>query len=174
MRATSEDTMATNGSETIYDFDAESITGKPANFATQKGKVLLVVNTASKCGFTPQFAGLEELWKTYRDRGLVVVGFPSNQFGAQDPGSNDEIASFCELNYGVTFPMMSKVDVNGAKAPPLWKWLTSEAPGVLGTRTIKWNFTKFLVGKDGKVIKRFAPNDSPASMKGAIEAALAA
>jgi glutathione peroxidase len=174
MRATSEDTMATNGSATIYDFDAESITGKPASFATQKGKVLLVVNTASKCGFTPQFAGLEELWETYRDRGLVVVGFPSNQFGAQDPGTNDEIASFCELNYGVTFPMMSKVDVNGAKAPPLWKWLTSEAPGVLGTKTIKWNFTKFLVGKDGKVIKRFAPNDSPASMKGAIEAALAA
>jgi len=166
--------MATNGSETIYDFDAESITGKPASFATQKGKVLLVVNTASKCGFTPQFAGLEDLWKTYRDRGLVVVGFPSNQFGAQDPGSNDEIASFCELNYGVTFPMMSKVDVNGAKAPPLWKWLTSEAPGVLGTKTIKWNFTKFLVGRDGKVIKRFAPNDSPASMKDAIEAALAA
>ena len=158
---------------TIYDFDAESITGKPAHFSTQKGKVLLIVNTASKCGFTPQFAGLEKLWETYRDRGLVVVGFPSNQFGAQDPGSNDEIASFCELNYGVTFPMMSKVDVNGPKAPPIWKWLTAEAPGILGTRTIKWNFTKFLVGKDGKVIKRFAPNDTPASMKAAIEAALA-
>jgi glutathione peroxidase len=159
---------------TIYDFGAESITGKPAHFSTQKGKVLLIVNTASKCGFTPQFAGLEKLWETYRDRGLVVVGFPSNQFGAQDPGSNDEIASFCELNYGVTFPMMGKVDVNGDKAPPVWKWLTSEAPGILGTKTIKWNFTKFLVGKDGKVIKRFAPNDTPESMKADIEAALAA
>jgi len=167
-----EETMAGKPA-TIYDFDAESITGKPASFSTQKGKVLLIVNTASKCGFTPQFAGLEELWEQYRDRGLVVIGFPSNQFGAQDPGSNDEIASFCELNYGVTFPMMSKVDVNGPKAPPIWKWLTAEAPGILGTRTIKWNFTKFLVGKDGKVIKRFAPNDTPASMKAAIEAALA-
>jgi len=157
----------------IYEFEAESITGKPAHFSTQKGKVLLIVNTASKCGFTPQFAGLEKLWQTYRDRGLVVVGFPSNQFGAQDPGSNAEIASFCELNYGVTFPMMSKVDVNGSKAPPIWKWLTSEAPGILGTKTIKWNFTKFLVGKDGKVIKRFAPNDTPESMKADIEAALA-
>jgi glutathione peroxidase len=166
--------MATSASGTIYDFEAESITGKPAHFSTQKGKVLLIVNTASKCGFTPQFAGLEKLWETYRDRGLVVIGFPSNQFGAQDPGSNDEIASFCELNYGVTFPMMSKVDVNGDKAPPVWKWLTSQAPGILGTKTIKWNFTKFLVGKDGKVIKRFAPNDTPESMKAAIEAALAA
>jgi len=166
--------MAKSASGTIYDFDAESITGKPAQFSTQKGKVLLIVNTASKCGFTPQFAGLEKLWETYRDRGLVIVGFPSNQFGAQDPGSNDEIASFCELNYGVTFPMMGKVDVNGEKAPPLWKWLTAEAPGILGTKTIKWNFTKFLVGKDGKVIKRFAPNDTPESMKGDIEAALAA
>ncbi len=166
--------MATSASGTIYDFGAESITGKPAHFSTQKGKVLLIVNTASKCGFTPQLAGLEKLWETYRDRGLVVVGFPSNQFGAQDPGSNDEIASFCELNYGVTFPMMGKVDVNGDQAPPLWKWLTAEAPGILGTKTIKWNFTKFLVGKDGKVIKRFAPNDTPESMKGDIEAALAA
>jgi glutathione peroxidase len=166
--------MAKSASGTIYDFDAESIPGKPAHFSTQKGKVLLIVNTASKCGFTPQFAGLEKLWETYRDRGLVIVGFPSNQFGAQDPGSNDEIASFCELNYGVTFPMMGKVDVNGQKAPPLWKWLTAEAPGILGTKTIKWNFTKFLVGKDGKVIKRFAPNDTPESMKGDIEAALAA
>jgi glutathione peroxidase len=165
--------MATTAPETIYDFDAASIAGKPAHFATQKGKVLLIVNTASKCGFTPQFAGLEELWQTYRDRGLVVVGFPSNQFGAQDPGSNEEIASFCETNYGVTFPMMGKVDVNGENASPLWKWLTEKAPGILGTRTIKWNFTKFLVGKDGKVIRRFAPNDSPESMKDAIEAALA-
>ena len=165
--------MSTTAAD-IYAFDAESIAGQPAHFASQRGKVLLIVNTASKCGFTPQFAGLEELWKTYRDRGLVVIGFPSNQFGAQDPGSNDEIASFCETNYGVTFPMMSKVDVNGEAAPPLWKWLTAEAPGILGTRSIKWNFTKFLVGKDGKVIKRFAPNDTPESIKGDIETALAA
>jgi glutathione peroxidase len=158
----------------IYDFEALSIDGKPAHLSTQRGKVLLIVNTASKCGFTPQFAGLESLWEEYRDKGLVVLGFPSNQFGSQDPGSNDEIASFCQLNYGVKFPMMSKVDVNGANAHPLWKWLTAEAPGILGTKAIKWNFTKFLVGKDGQVIKRFAPNDTPASLKGDIEAALAA
>ena len=165
--------MATPAKD-IYAFDAESIAGKPAHFATQRGKVLLIVNTASKCGFTPQFAGLEDLWKAYRDRGLVVIGFPSNQFGAQDPGPNDEIASFCETNYGVSFPMMSKVDVNGDSAAPVWKWLTAEAPGILGTKSIKWNFTKFLIGKDGKVIKRFAPNDSPESLRGDIEAALAA
>ena len=158
----------------VYDFEARQIDGTEVPLSRYKGHVLLIVNTASKCGFTPQFAGLEELWKTYRDQGLVVIGFPSNQFGAQDPGPNDEIASFCETNYGVTFPMMSKVDVNGAKAAPVWKWLTSEAPGILGTKTIKWNFTKFLIGKDGKVIKRYAPNDSPESMKGDIEAALAA
>ena len=168
-----EDAMATTAPD-IYAFEAESITGKPAHFASQRGKVLLVVNTASKCGFTPQFAGLEKLWQDYRDKGLVVIGFPSNQFGAQDPGANDEIASFCEMNYSVTFPMMGKVDVNGDKAAPVWKWLTAEAPGLLGTKTVKWNFTKFLVGKDGKVIKRFAPNDSPESLRGDIEAALAA
>ena len=158
----------------VYDFEALSIEGKPAHLSTQRGKVLLIVNTASKCGFTPQFAGLEELWRTYRDQGLVVIGFPSNQFGAQDPGANDEIATFCQVNYGVSFPMMGKVDVNGDKAAPVWKWLTAEAPGFLGTKAVKWNFTKFLVGRDGKVIKRFAPNDSPESLKGDIEAALAA
>ena len=158
----------------IYDFDAVSIAGKPANFSSQRGKVLLIVNTASACGFTPQFAGLEQLWKDYADRGLVVIGFPSNEFGAQDPGSNDEIASFCQLNYGVSFPMMAKVKVNGADAHPLWKWLTSEAPGILGTEAIKWNFTKFLVGRDGRVVKRYAPNDSPESMARDIEKALAA
>ena len=162
-----------NDATSIYDFEALSIDGKPAHLSTQRGKVLLIVNTASKCGFTPQFAGLEELWKTYRDRGLVVVGFPSNQFGAQDPGSNEEIASFCETNYGVTFPMMGKVEVNGAKAHPMWKWLTSEAPGFLGSQAVKWNFTKFLVGRDGKVIKRYAPTDTPESIKKDIEAALA-
>ena len=164
--------MAKTAAKSIYDFEAESITGARAQLASQRGKVLLVVNTASKCGFTPQFAGLEDLWQTYRDQGLVVVGFPSNQFGAQDPGANDEIQSFCELNYGVSFPMMGKVDVNGDNAAPLWKWLTAEAPGILGTKAIKWNFTKFLVGKDGKVVKRFAPNDSPESLRGDIEAAL--
>ncbi len=158
----------------IYDFEALSIDGKPAHLSTQRGKVLLIVNTASACGFTPQFTGLEELWRSYRDQGLVVVGFPCNQFGAQDSGSNSEIASFCELNYGVSFPMMSKVDVNGAAAHPLWQWLTSEAPGLLGSQAIKWNFTKFLVGRDGHVIKRYAPTDAPQALRSDIEAALAA
>ncbi len=158
----------------IYDFEALSIEGKPAHLDTQRGKVLLIVNTASACGFTPQFAGLESLWNDYKDKGLVVVGFPSNQFGHQDPGSNDEIASFCQLNYGVSFPMMAKVDVNGSDAHPLWKWLTAEAPGFLGTKGIKWNFTKFLVGKDGQVLKRYAATDKPESLKKDIEAALAA
>jgi glutathione peroxidase len=158
----------------IYDFEALSIEGKPAHLGTQRGKVLLIVNTASQCGFTPQFAGLEKLWHDYRDRGLVIVGFPSNEFGGQDPGSNDEIASFCQLNYGVTFPMMAKVKVNGADAHPVWKWLKAQAPGLLGTEAVKWNFTKFLIGRDGQVIKRYAPNDSPDSMRKDIEAALAA
>ncbi len=158
----------------VYDFEALSIEGKTASLATQRGKVLLIVNTASACGFTPQFGGLETLWKTYRDRGLVVLGFPSNEFGSQDPGSNDQIASFCEMNYGVSFPMMEKVEVNGAQAHPLFKWLTKEAPGLLGSTGVKWNFTKFLVGKDGKVIKRYAPTDKPEAFTKDIEAALAA
>ena len=159
-------------STSVYDFEALSIEGKPAHLASQRGKLLLIVNTASACGFTPQFAGLETLWKRYRDRGLVVVGFPSNEFGAQDPGSNDEIASFCQLNYGVSFPMMGKVQVNGANAHPLWKWLTKESPGLLGSQAVKWNFTKFLVGRDGSVLKRYAPTDSPESMRADIERAL--
>ena len=159
--------------QTIYDFQSVSIEGQPAEFASQRGKVLLVVNTASACGFTPQFAGLEELWQRYRDQGLVIVGFPSNQFGAQDPGSNEEIGAFCQRNYGVSFPMMSKVDVNGDGADPVWKWLTAEAPGLLGSKAVKWNFTKFLVGRDGHVIKRYAPTDAPASLAKDIEAALA-
>jgi glutathione peroxidase len=158
----------------LYDFDAVSIAGQPADLASQRGKVVLVVNTASACGFTPQFAGLEKLWQDYRDRGLVVVGFPSNEFGGQDPGSNDEIASFCQLNYGVSFPMMAKVKVNGSEAHPLWQWLKGEAPGLLGTQGIKWNFTKFLVGRDGQVIKRYAPNDAPDALRKDIEKALAA
>jgi glutathione peroxidase len=167
--------MATSTApSSVYDFEAVSIEGKRASLASQRGKVLLIVNTASACGFTPQFSGLEALWKAYADKGLVVVGFPSNEFGNQDPGSNDEIASFCELNYGVSFPMMEKVEVNGTKAHPLFKWLTQEAPGVLGTTGIKWNFTKFLVGRDGKVIRRYAPSDKPEAMKQDIEAALAA
>ena len=163
-----------NDATSIYDFEALSIDGKPAHLSTQRGKVLLIVNTASACGFTPQFAGLEALWEEYRGKGLVVIGFPSNQFGAQDPGSDDEIASFCQVNYGVTFPMMAKVDVNGENAHPLWKWLCDEARGILGSRSIKWNFTKFLVGKDGQVIKRYAPTDAPESLRSDIEAALAA
>jgi glutathione peroxidase len=158
---------------TVYDFEALSIDGKPAHLSTQRGKVLLIVNTASACGFTPQFAGLEKLWQDYRDRGLVVIGFPSNEFGGQDPGSNDEIASFCQLNYGVSFPMMAKVKVNGADAHPLWRWLKAQAPGLLGTEGVKWNFTKFLVGRDGRVRKRYAPNDPPESLRRDIEAALA-
>jgi len=160
--------------KTLYDFTATSIQGKPADFGAQRGKVFVIVNTASKCGFTPQFAGLEKLAEDYKARGLEVVGFPCNQFLSQDPGSNEEIESFCQMNYGVSFPMMAKVDVNGANADPLWKWLKSEKPGMLGIEAIKWNFTKFLVGKDGKVIKRFAPNDEPDSMRADIEAALQA
>jgi len=158
----------------VYDFSAVSIDGKPADLASQRGKVLLIVNTASACGFTPQFGGLEQLWKDYAAQGLVVVGFPSNEFGGQDPKANSEIASFCQLNYGVSFPMMGKVKVNGAEAHPLWKWLKGEKPGFLGTEGIKWNFTKFLVGRDGQVIKRYAPNDEPAKMRSDIEAALKA
>ncbi len=158
----------------VYDFQAISIDGQAADLASQRGKVLLIVNTASACGFTPQFKGLEQLWKDYAEQGLVVVGFPSNEFGGQDPGSNDEIASFCELNYGVSFPMMAKVQVNGAEAHPLWQWLKAQAPGILGTQGIKWNFTKFLVGRDGQVIKRYAPNDEPLKLRGDIEAALKA
>ena len=158
----------------VYDFEALSIDGKPAQLRAQRGRVLLIVNTASACGFTPQFAGLESLWENYRDKGLTIVGFPSNEFGSQDPGSNDEIASFCQINYGVSFPMMGKVKVNGTDAHPLWKWLTAQAPGLLGSQGVKWNFTKFLVGRDGSVIKRYAPNDSPESMKTDIEKALSA
>ncbi|URI10296.1 glutathione peroxidase [Aquincola tertiaricarbonis] len=159
-------------SSPIFDFEATSIDGRPVRLADYRGQVLLIVNTASQCGFTPQFAGLEALWQAYRDRGLVVLGFPSNEFGGQDPGSNEQIASFCSLNYGVQFPMMAKVKVNGAEAHPLYKWLTTEAPGLLGTKAIKWNFTKFLVGRDGQVIRRYAPTDKPESLKADIEAAL--
>jgi glutathione peroxidase len=157
-----------------YDFEALQIDGKRVPLSTYRGRALLVVNTASACGFTPQFGGLEALHQTYASRGLVVLGFPCNQFGAQDPGSNEEIAGFCQLNYGVSFPMMAKIDVNGVQADPLYQWLSHQAPGLLGTTAIKWNFTKFLVGKDGQVIRRYAPQDAPASLAKDIEAALAA
>jgi glutathione peroxidase len=158
----------------VYDFEALNIQGQPIGLGDFKGKALLIVNTASACGFTPQFTGLEALHQEYGSKGLVVLGFPCNQFGAQDKGSNDEISSFCQLNYGVSFPMMAKIEVNGGGAHPLYQWLAGEAPGLLGTKAIKWNFTKFLVGKDGKVLKRYAPTDTPASLSKDIEAALAA
>ena len=164
----------TASAASIYDFEATSIDGTASPLSAQRGCVLLIVNTASACGFTPQFAGLESLWKTYGERGLTVIGFPCNQFGSQDPGSDTEISAFCEQKYQVTFPMMRKIEVNGAAAHPLWKWLTAEAPGVLGTKAIKWNFTKFLVGRNGQVIKRYASTDTPASITADIESALLA
>jgi glutathione peroxidase len=160
--------------KTVYDFEARRIDGQTVPLAQYRGKVLLIVNTASACGYTPQFAGLEELHQTYGGKGLAVLGFPCNQFGRQDPGSNSEIAQFCQLNYGVSFPMMAKIDVNGVSADPLYQWLTQEAPGILGSTSIKWNFTKFLVGKDGAVFKRYAPADAPAALAKDIETALAA
>ncbi len=159
---------------TVYDFSAQQMDGKTVSLEQYRGRVLLIVNTASACGFTPQFAGLEELHERFGAQGLVVLGFPCNQFGAQDAGSNEEIASFCQLNYGVTFPMMTKIDVNGAGAHPLYQWLSKEAPGLLGSKSIKWNFTKFLVGKNGQVIQRYAPTDTPASLAKDITSALQA
>ena len=160
------------GSSTIYDFEATSINGQRVALSQFKGQVLLIVNTASKCGFTPQFGGLEDLYKTYSAKGLAVLGFPCNQFGGQDPGADAAIAEFCQVNYGVSFAMMAKTDVNGPNAHPLYKWLCAEAPGLLGSQAIKWNFTKFLVGKDGRVIKRYAPTDKPADLAKDIAAAL--
>ena len=158
---------------TVYDFSAQTLAGKPRKMSDFKGSVLLVVNTASKCGFTPQYAGLETLYKKYKDKGLVVLGFPSNQFGEQEPGPESEIAEFCEVNYGVTFPMFAKVDVNGDSAHPLFKYLTSTKKGLLGSQAIKWNFTKFLVGRDGTVIERYAPTTKPEDIAADIEKALA-
>jgi glutathione peroxidase len=157
----------------VYEFSAQTLTGKARRMADFKGSVLLVVNTASKCGFTPQYAGLEALYKKYKDKGLVVLGFPSNQFGEQEPGADTEIAEFCEMNYGVTFPMFAKVDVNGKSAHPLFKYLTSTKKGLLGSEAIKWNFTKFLVGRDGTVLERYAPTTKPEDIAGDIEKALA-
>jgi glutathione peroxidase len=157
---------------TAYDFSAIDIDGHDQALSDYSGKVLLVVNVASKCGFTPQYTGLQSLWETYRDRGLVVLGFPCDQFSHQEPGDEAEIRNFCTLTYDVDFPMFSKIDVNGAKAHPLWKWLKDEKSGLLGIGAIKWNFSKFLVGRDGRVIKRYAPTDTPQSMEKDIEAAL--
>lgn len=155
-----------------YETEVQTIDGETGTLADYEGSVILVVNTASACGFTPQFDGLEKLWKEYGDRGFVVLGFPCNQFGEQDPGANDEIAQFCRLNYGVTFPMHAKVDVNGSDAHSLFQQLKKGAPGLLGSKSVKWNFTKFLIGRNGEIITRFAPNDSPESLRGAIEEAL--
>jgi glutathione peroxidase len=158
---------------TVYDFDAQQIDGKKVKLSTYRGKVLLIVNTASKCGFTPQFEGLEKLHETYADQGLVVLGFPSNQFGSQDPGTNEEIGAFCMKNYGVSFPMMEKIDVNGSGAAPLYQWLVKEKPGLLGSTAIKWNFTKFLVDRNGKVVKRFESAETPEKIEPEIVALLA-
>ena len=153
----------------VYDFECERLNGKQETLDAYKGKVLLIVNTASKCGFTPQFEGLEKLYGDLKDKGLEILGFPCNQFGKQDPGSNDEIGEFCQINYGVSFPMFAKIDVNGANEAPLYTHLKKEKPGLMGTKGVKWNFTKFLVDKDGKVVKRFAPNDTPKAIRGIIE-----
>lgn len=156
----------------LHEFKVPNSQGQETDLSQFKGKAVLVVNVASKCGFTPQYDGLEALYKKYREQGLVILGFPCNQFGEQEPGSNDEIQQFCRMNYGVTFPIMSKVDVNGKNTTPVYDFLKSEAPGVLGTEAIKWNFTKFLIGKDGKVLKRYAPQTKPEELASDIEKAL--
>jgi glutathione peroxidase len=157
---------------TLYDFTVDDIEGRQVALDRYKGKVLLVVNTASKCGFTPQYQGLEALYRKYREQGLEVLGFPCNQFGAQEPGNEQEIATFCETNYNVTFPMFRKIDVNGNATAPLYRYLKHEKPGLLGTEAIKWNFTKFLVGRDGEVVARYAPNDTPESIEPDVAKAL--
>ena len=145
----------------VYDFSAPLLDGQVTSLARFEGKVLLIVNTASKCGFTPQYAGLEELYRTYKDRGLEVLGFPCNQFGSQEPGSAEEIGEFCERNYGVSFPMFEKIDVNGDAAHPLYRFLKQSKPGLFGSERIKWNFTKFLVDRTGRVVDRFGPSTKP-------------
>lgn len=159
---------------TIADFTATLPNGEKTSLADRVGKVVLVVNTASKCGFTPQYAGLEDLWRKHRDQGFEVIAFPCNQFGGQEPGDSDEIASFCDINFGLSFPLMGKVDVNGHDVDPLFDWLKAEAPGVLGSKSIKWNFTKFLIDRTGKVVRRYAPTDKPAALEKDIERLLRA
>ena len=158
----------------LSDFDARSLAGKKVPLKQYAGRVLLIVNTASQCGFTPQYKGLQALQDKYHAQGLDVLGFPCNQFGAQEPGGAEEIGAFCERNYGVSFPMFEKVDVNGSHAHPLWKWLTGEAPGLLGLEAVKWNFTKFLIARDGSVFKRYAPQTDPVAISADIESLLAA
>lgn len=158
--------------KSFFDFTVKDAQAKTYDLAQHKGKVVLVVNVASKCGFTPQYKGLEALYQEHKQNGLVILGFPCNQFGSQEPGTSDEIQSFCEMNYGVTFPVLDKVSVNGSDAAEVYKHIKAEAPGILGTEAIKWNFTKFLIGKDGKVIERFAPNTEPAAMSETIKKAL--
>lgn len=157
---------------TIADFTVETNKGEPLDLSSKLGTVLLVVNTASKCGFTPQYDGLEKLYQTYKDRGFEVLGFPCNQFGAQEPGSAEEIDQFCKVNFGVTFPLMAKIDVNGADASPLYDWMKAEKKGLMGTSAVKWNFTKFLIDRQGRVVKRYAPTDAPAAIAKDIEALL--
>ncbi|MDQ9833670.1 glutathione peroxidase [Acinetobacter soli] len=156
----------------LYQFEADLLEGETKSLADYQGKVLLIVNTASKCGFTPQFAGLEKIYEKYKEQGFEVLGFPCNQFGGQDPGSNQEIGSFCQRNYGVSFPMFAKVDVKGPEAHAIFRYLTREAKGILGSQNIKWNFTKFLVSRDGKVLNRYAPTTKPESLEEDIEKAL--
>ncbi len=156
----------------IYQFEAELLDGKNKSFADYEGKVLLIVNTASKCGFTPQFVGLEKLYEKYKDQGLEILGFPCNQFGGQDPGTNEQIGDFCQKNYGVHFPMFAKVDVKGPEAHILFRYLTNNSKGILGNG-IKWNFTKFLIGKDGTILNRYAPTTKPETLENDIQAALA-
>lgn len=157
---------------TIADFTAARPNGETISLADKLGKVLLVVNTASKCGFTPQYDGLEALWRKYGERGLEVVAFPCNQFGGQEPGSAEEIDQFCKVNFGLSFPLMGKIEVNGPGETPLYHWLKQEAPGLFGSKKIKWNFTKFLIGRDGKVVRRYAPTAKPESIAADIEALL--
>lgn len=153
----------------LYDFEAQRLDGTVDSLDAYRGQVLLIVNTASECGFTPQYQGLEQLYREYRSRGFSVLGFPCNQFGKQEPGSAQQIAQFCEMNYGVTFPIFAKIDVNGAAAHPLFRWLEREAPGILGSERIKWNFTKFLVARDGSSVQRFAPKTPPEELRQHIE-----
>ncbi len=157
----------------VYDFEVTDNKGKAVSLESYRGKVMLIVNTASKCGFTPQYKGLESLYEELQSEGLVVLGFPCNQFGKQEPGNDEEIASFCDLNFGVSFPLFKKVDVNGEEASPLFGYLKAKAPGIAGTTSIKWNFTKFLVGADGNVVKRYSPKTKPSAIKADIQAELA-
>jgi glutathione peroxidase len=161
--------MTTQTTSSIYDFSATSIEGNPVELSNYKNKVLLIVNTASQCGFTPQYQGLQSLYQKYSDRGLVVLGFPCNQFGQQEPGSTSEIQSFCETRFGVSFPLFEKIDVNGINAHPLFKYLTKAVPGILGTEGIKWNFTKFLVDRKGNVVKRYPSMTKPEDLEKEIE-----